>query len=439
MTESTTQLTGPEDEVLRIAQDLIRFDTQNWGGNKANPERPAADYIRAQFAEVGLESEIYASEPGRATLVARIPGSDPAAPALIVHGHTDVVPANAADWSVDPFAGEVRDGLLWGRGAVDMKDMDAMIIANVRHMMREGITPRRDLIIVFFADEEAGGTYGAMHMVDNHPEVFDGATEAISEVGGYSVDIRGNRVYLIQTAEKGLQWVKLTAHGTAGHGSQINHDNPVVTLASAVARIGEYEWPVELPQATEDLLKGVAEMTGIEFEPGNYQALLDELGSAQKFVGATFTTTANPTLLDAGYKHNVIPGTAEALVDCRPLPGRTEDALLKLKELAGENVDIEPVIDGIALETPFEGPLVDVMVKSLLAEDPEASVLPYALSGGTDNKQLARLGITGYGFAPLQLTNDLDFPAMFHGVDERVPVSALTFGAKVLGRFMREA
>ena len=439
MTESTTQLTGPEDEVLRIAQDLIRFDTQNWGGNKANPERPAADYIRAQFAEVGLESEIYESEPGRATLVARIPGSDPAAPALIVHGHTDVVPANAADWSVDPFAGEVRDGLLWGRGAVDMKDMDAMIIANVRHMMREGITPRRDLIIVFFADEEAGGTYGAMHMVDNHPEVFDGATEAISEVGGYSVDIRGNRVYLIQTAEKGLQWVKLTAHGTAGHGSQINHDNPVVTLASAVARIGEYEWPVELPQATEDLLKGVAEMTGIEFEPGNYQALLDELGSAQKFVGATFTTTANPTLLDAGYKHNVIPGTAEALVDCRPLPGRTEDALLKLKELAGENVDIEPVIDGIALETPFEGPLVDVMVKSLLAEDPEASVLPYALSGGTDNKQLVRLGITGYGFAPLQLTNDLDFPAMFHGVDERVPVSALTFGAKVLGRFMREA
>ncbi len=428
-----------QSEVVEIAQNLIRIDTQNWGEGKANPERPAADYIKSLFDEVGLESVIEESAPGRASLVARIKGSDPDAPALVVHGHTDVVPANAADWSVDPFAAEIRDGLLWGRGAVDMKDMDAMIIANVRQMVREGIVPRRDLIIGFFADEEAGSVYGAKYMVDKHPELFEGATEAVSEVGGYSVDVRGQRIYLVQTAEKGLHWVRLVAHGTAGHGSQINHDNPVVKLAAAVARIGDYEWPVKIPSATEDLLRGVAELTGISYEPGNYQALLDELGSVQKFVGATFATSANPTLLEAGYKHNVIPGTAEALIDCRPLPGGFEDAVLTIKELAGDDVDVIPVVDGDALETPFEGPLVDTMVSCLLAEDPDAKVMPYALSGGTDNKQLARLGITGYGFAPLRLTGDLDFPAMFHGVDERVPLDALTFGTAVLGRFMREA
>ncbi|WAL40796.1 M20/M25/M40 family metallo-hydrolase [Brevibacterium sp. BRM-1] len=439
MAEQTQTHPAAQDEVVRIAQELIRIDTQNWGDNRANPERPAADYIQRLFAEVGLESVIEESAPGRANLVARIPGSDRSAPALVVHGHTDVVPAAAEDWSVDPFAGEIRDGMLWGRGAVDMKDMDAMIIANVRAMMREGIVPRRDLIIAFFADEEAGSTYGSRYMVEHHPELFAGATEAISEVGGYSVEVRGQRIYLVQTAEKGIEWVKLVAHGTAGHGSQVNRDNPVVTLAAAIARIGAHEWPIELPRATQDLLRGVAELTGIDFAPENYQALLDELGSVQKFVGATFATSANPTVLDAGYKHNVIPGTAEALVDCRTLPGRSEDALLTLKELAGENVDVVPLLSGIALETPFEGSLVNQMIAALKAEDPGADVMPYALSGGTDNKQLARLGITGYGFAPLRLPAELDFPAMFHGVDERVPLDALDFGTRVLGRFMREA
>ncbi|MDN6134871.1 MAG: M20/M25/M40 family metallo-hydrolase, partial [Brevibacterium sp.] len=193
-----------EAEVTSLCQQLIRIDTQNWGGNKVNPERPAADLIASWFDEVGLKSTIIESEPGRASLVARIEGSDPEADALVVHGHTDVVPAAAEDWSVDPFAGVIKDELLWGRGAVDMKDMDAMIIAAVRDMLRQGLRPRRDLIIAFFADEEAGGNYGARYMVRNHPELFAGATEAISEVGGYSVDVRGQRVYLVQTAEKGL-------------------------------------------------------------------------------------------------------------------------------------------------------------------------------------------------------------------------------------------
>ena len=428
-----------EDEVTELCRQLIRIDTQNWGGNKANPELPAAELIASWLAEVDLKSEIVESSPGRANLVARVKGSDPQAPALVVHGHTDVVPAAAEDWSVDPFEGVIKDGLLWGRGAVDMKDMDAMIVASVRAMLAQGLTPRRDLVIAFFADEEAGGNYGARHMVRNRPELFSGATEAISEVGGYSVDVRGQRVYLIQTAEKGLAWLNLIAHGTAGHGSQRNDDNPVTRLAAAITRIGNHPWPQEIPLATRKLLEGVSELTGIEFTAETIPQLLAELGSVEKFVAPTLQNTSNPSFLEAGYKHNVIPGSATAYVDCRTLPGQHEDVMLKIKELAGEGIDISAEDEGEALESPFDTPLVAQMRKSLLADDPSAKVLPYTLSGGTDNKSMAELGITGYGFAPLQLTGDLDFPAMFHGVDERVPISALKFGTRVLGDFLMNA
>lgn len=428
-----------EDEVTELCRQLIRIDTQNWGGNKANPELPAAELIASWLAEVDLKSEIVESSPGRANLVARVKGSDPNAPALVVHGHTDVVPAAAEDWSVDPFEGVIKDGLLWGRGAVDMKDMDAMIVASVRAMLAQGLTPRRDLVIAFFADEEAGGNYGARHMVRNRPELFSGATEAISEVGGYSVDVRGQRVYLIQTAEKGLAWLNLVAHGTAGHGSQRNDDNPVTRLAAAITRIGNHPWPQEIPLATRKLLEGVSELTGIEFTAETIPQLLAELGSVEKFVAPTLQNTSNPSFLDAGYKHNVIPGTATAYVDCRTLPGQHEDVMLTIKELVGEGIDISAEDEGEALESPFDTPLVEQMRKSLLADDPTANVLPYTLSGGTDNKSMAELGITGYGFAPLQLTGDLDFPAMFHGVDERVPISALKFGTRVLGDFLMKA
>lgn len=435
----TIDFSAAQSEVVQICQELIRIDTQNWGEGKANPERPAADYLAQKLEEVGLETTIYESGPGRANLVARVKGKNPDLPALVMHGHTDVVPADPSEWTVDPFAGEIKDGMLWGRGAVDMKNGVAMITAAIRQIVREGITPQRDIIVVFFADEEAGGRYGSGWMVENHPEVFEGASHAVSEVGGYSVDIRGERVYLVQTAEKGLQWLKLVARGTAGHGSQANDDNPVVKLAEAVVRIGNYGWPVEVPQATQELLQGVAELTGIEYKEENFPALLKELGSVEKFVGPTFATSANPTALSGGYKHNVIPGTAEAIVDCRPIPGRTEDALLKLKELAGPDVDIVPVVQHVSLETEFEGDIVEQMKSSVHAYDPEAHVLPYALSAGTDNKALSFLGIVGYGFIPLRLPKDLDFPAMFHGVDERVPTDTLEFGTQILGDFIVNA
>ena len=426
----------PEDEVAGICADLIRFDTSNFADNEGPGERAIAEHTAALISEAGLSAELYESSPGRANVVTRIEGSDSSLPALVVHGHLDVVPAQAADWSVDPFGGEERDGLIWGRGAVDMKDMDAMILSVMRSMGREKRKPKRDMVFAFFADEEAGGMYGARWSVDNRPDLFEGATEAISEVGGFSTEINGKRAYLLQTAEKGLAWLRLTAHGRAGHGSHINTDNAVTRLARAVTRIGDHRWPIEYTDTTRAFLEGVSELTGIEFDESNPDVLLDQLGTVSRFVGATLQNTSNPTFLNGGYKANVIPGTAEAMIDVRTLPGQHEHVLEVVRELAGEGVEISTIHNDVSLETPFAGNLIDAMIDSLHAEDPGSTVLPYTLSGGTDNKSLSRLGITGYGFAPLQLPPELDFTGMFHGVDERVPVDSLKFGARVLDRLL---
>lgn len=426
----------PEDEVVRICQELIRIDSSNFGDDSGPGERAAAEYTAALISEVGLDAEIFESAPGRANVMTRMAGEDPSADALVVHGHLDVVPALKDQWSVDPFSGELKDGLIWGRGAVDMKDMDAMILSVMRDFARTGRKPKRDIIFAFFADEEAGGNYGARYAVEHRRELFHGATEAISEVGGFSATIGGQRTYLLQTAEKGLSWLRLVAHGRAGHGSQINTDNAITRLAGAVTRIGEYRWPTELTPTTRQFLDGVTELTGVEFDPDNPETLLKELGTVARFVGATLQNTSNPTLLRSGYKHNVIPESAEALVDCRTLPGQEELVFETIKQLAGDGVDVSYVNKDVSLEVPFAGNLVDAMIDALHSEDPGAKVLPYTLSGGTDNKSLSKIGITGYGFAPLMLPDELDFTGMFHGVDERVPADSLKFGSRVLNTLL---
>ncbi|MDO4919762.1 M20/M25/M40 family metallo-hydrolase [Kocuria sp.] len=437
MTQHTETTSTPEGETARICRELIRFDTSNFSSGEAKGERQAAEHVAALIEEVGLETRYFESAPGRANVFTRLEGSDPTADALLVHGHLDVVPAMARDWSVDPFAAEVRDGMIWGRGAVDMKDMDAMMLSVLRHMRRTGAVPKRDIVFGFFADEEAGMRYGSKFMVHEHPEVFEGVTDALSEVGGYSTTIGGRRAYLLQTAEKGLMWLRLHAQGQAGHGSGLHEDNAVTTLSRAMANIGEYTWPVELTKTTRAFLDEVTELTGVEFDPQNPQKLLRELGDVARFVGATLQNTSNPTVLDGGYKTNVIPGSAEGAVDVRFLPEQKEHVLATLQELAGEKVRIEAEFEDIALEVPFSGNVVDAMVDALAAEDPDAVVLPYMLGAGTDNKSLSTLGITGYGFVPLQLPDGLDFTGMFHGVDERVPVASLEFGSRVLDRLLR--
>ncbi|MFK3985230.1 M20/M25/M40 family metallo-hydrolase [Micromonospora sp. NPDC050397] len=427
------------DEVVDICRDLLRIDTSNTGDNATSAgERVAAEYVAAQLAEVGIGAELRESAPGRTSLVARIPGTDPGRGALLVHGHLDVVPADASEWSVDPFSGEVRDGYLWGRGAIDMKDFDAMTLAVVRQWQRTGVRPPRDIVLAFTADEEAGGDYGAHFLVERHPELFDGCTEAIGEVGGFSYTVNDDlRLYLIETAEKGLDWLRLHAKGRPGHGSMIHDDNAVTALAEAVARVGRHRFPVVLTPTVRTFLEQVSELLGIQFDPDDPETAIAKLGPIANLVGATIRNTANPTRLDAGYKDNVIPGRATATIDCRSLPGQSELLLEQLRQVIGPDIEVEYVHRQPAVETSFDGELVDAMAAALRAEDPGARPVPYMLSGGTDAKAFQRLGIRCFGFAPLRLPADLNFSALFHGIDERVPVDGLQFGVRVLDRFLR--
>ncbi|MFJ4524076.1 M20/M25/M40 family metallo-hydrolase [Streptomyces sp. NPDC088810] len=435
-TDTARSVTG-EDEVVDLCRELIRFDTSNYGDHSGPGERKAAEWVAEKLAEVGLEPKIYESHPGRASTVARIEGEDPSRPALLIHGHLDVVPANAADWTHHPFSGEIADGCVWGRGAVDMKDMDAMTLAVVRDRLRSGRRPPRDIVVAFLADEEAGGTYGARHLVDHHPELFEGVTEAISEVGGFSFTVDDQRrLYLIQTAEKGMHWMKLTVAGTAGHGSMIHRDNAITELSEAVARVGRHTFPVRVTKTTRAFLDELGDALGTELDPKDMESTLARLGGIAKLIGATLSNTANPTQLNAGYKVNVIPGEATAHIDGRFLPGHEEEFLADLDRLLGPKVRREDVHSDKALETSFDGALVEAMQSALLAEDPTAKAIPYMLSGGTDAKSFDDLGIRGFGFAPLKLPPELDFAGMFHGVDERVPVDGLQFGVRVLDRFI---
>ncbi|MFF3513679.1 M20/M25/M40 family metallo-hydrolase [Streptomyces sp. NPDC002573] len=438
MTETGTasNVTG-EDEVVDLCRELIRIDTSNYGDHSGPGERRAAEYVAEKLAEVGLEPQIFESHKGRASTVARIEGEDPSRPALLIHGHTDVVPANAQDWTHDPFSGEIADGCVWGRGAVDMKDMDAMTLAVVRDRLRSGRRPPRDIVLAFLADEEAGGTYGARYLVDRHRGLFDGVTEAISEVGGFSFTVNEQRrLYLIQTAEKGMHWMKLTVAGTAGHGSMIHRDNAITELSEAVARLGRHKFPVRVTKTTRAFLDELGDALGTELDPEAMESTLARLGGIAKLIGATLSNTANPTQLNAGYKVNVIPGEATAHVDGRFLPGFEEEFLADLDRILGPHVRREDVHSDKAVETTFDGALVEAMQSALQAEDPGAKAIPYMLSGGTDAKSFDELGIRGFGFAPLKLPPELDFAGMFHGVDERVPVDALKFGVRVLDRFI---
>ncbi|WP_158864212.1 M20/M25/M40 family metallo-hydrolase [Leifsonia sp. AG29] len=436
-TTSANDGDGPLDETAVIARDLIRFDTTNYGEGRSNGETDAAEYVEARLQALGLKPQLFDSDPGRTSVVARVEGRNAGKPALVVHGHLDVVPADARAWSVDPFGGVIKDGLLWGRGAVDMKNMDAMILTAVGDILGAGEQPERDLVVAFFADEEDGGRRGSHHLVDTRPELFAGATEAISEVGGYSIDLEGRRAYLLQTGEKSLVWIKLVARGLAAHGSRLIRDNAITRLAEAVVAIGREEWPVRLTGTTTRLIGELGRLLGVDPEQVGPDDLVIRTGTAAGFILATLRTTTNPTLLEAGYKHNVIPDTAEALIDIRTLPGEEDAVLERVRELVGDDIEIRIMHRDIGLEAAFDGSLIDAITETLERHDPGAPVLPYLLSGGTDNKALSKLGITGYGFAPLRLPSDLDFPGMFHGVDERVPLDSLVFGRTVLRDLLR--
>jgi acetylornithine deacetylase/succinyl-diaminopimelate desuccinylase-like protein len=429
-----------QDEVVGLASDLIRIDSTNTGDpDTLVGERAAAEYVAEKLSEVGFETTyIESGARGRGNVIARLAGADPQRGALLVHGHLDVVPADASEWSVHPFSGAVQDGYLWGRGAVDMKDMVAMTIAVARQFRREGVIPPRDLVFAFVADEEAGSRQGSGWLVEHRPDLFEGCTEAVGEVGGFSLTIReGRRLYLIETAEKGISWMRLRARARAGHGSMVHEDNAVTALCAAVARLGTHRFPLVMTDAVQEFLTAVGEETGLDFSGEDVDGAVAKLGGLARMIGATLRDTANPTMLDAGYKANVIPSTAEAVVDCRVLPGRQAAFEREIDELLGPDISREWVVNLPPVETSFDGDLVAAMDAAIQQEDPGARTVPYMLSGGTDAKSFSRLGLRCFGFAPLRLPPDLDFAALFHGVDERVPVDGLRFGTRVLDRFLR--
>ncbi|MCR8897074.1 M20/M25/M40 family metallo-hydrolase [Gordonia sp. GONU] len=433
-------------EVVDLVSRLIRFDTSNTGEPETTKgEEECAKWVAQQLEEVGYTTQyVESGRPGRGNVFARLAGPpDSDRGALLIHAHLDVVPAEPADWSVHPFSGTVKDGYIWGRGAVDMKDMAGMALALARQFKRDGTVPPREIVFAFLADEEAGGTWGAHWLVENRPDLFEGITEAVGEVGGFSLTVdrpdgTQKRLYLVETAEKGLGWMRLTAEARAGHGSFLHADNAVTEVAEAVARIGRHTFPLVMTESVSQFLAEVSAETGLDFSPDapDLETSLFKLGNLARIIGATLRDTANPTMLKAGYKANVIPQKAEAVIDCRVLPGRQEAFEKEIDELIGPNVTREWITHLDSYETTFDGDLVDAMNNAILAHDEQGKTVPYMLSGGTDAKAFAKLGIRCFGFAPLQLPPELDFAALFHGVDERVPVDAVLFGTKVFEHFL---
>ncbi|MBJ7603026.1 MAG: M20/M25/M40 family metallo-hydrolase [Candidatus Dormibacteraeota bacterium] len=425
-----------EDEVLDLCRALLRFDTSNPTSN----EQAAAEWVAEKLREVGLQPELLAAETGRTNVVARLPGADRQRPGLVAHSHLDVVPAVAADWRQPPFAGVIADGHLWGRGALDMKSSGAMYLATVRAYARSGRRPARDVVIAFTADEEAGSQLGMAWLVKEQPGLFQNCSEAVSEIGGFSVSLAGDRrLYPIQTAEKGGVQLVLRASGRAGHASILNPDNPIPRLCAAVARLTEAVQPLVYIDASRSFLKGVAELLGQPFDEAQPELLTRHLESLGPMVESSLRNTIQATIFNAGYKNNVVPGEAAVRLDCRVVPGYRAGVVEEIERIAGPGITVEVEMAGDGVEVPYQGRIVDAMQEALRSEDPRAVILPYCMSGGTDGRFLAQIGINSFGFSPLRLPEGFDFTGLIHSADERVPLEGLRFGARVFDRFLAVA
>jgi len=443
------------DRCVEDLRALIRIPSVNppgvadtaAGRDTTGAETAAARYCADVLGGDGIETEVVELTPGRGSCFARLRATGQATePPLILLSHIDVVPVDAESWTRDPFGAELVDGVVWGRGAVDMKNMVAMELGVMLALKRAGADLRRDVIFVAVADEEAGGSHGARGLVARRPELFtdaDGrpAAAAINEVGGYSITLGDRRFYAIQVAEKGIVWTRLRSTGTPGHGSMPHADNAAVKLAAAVTALAEDQArrPGRVLPAVAEFLAalGLEEVARLaEQDPVAATAALERSVAdpvMRRSLDAMLRDTVTPNVLRAGKKVNVIPGTAEAEVDVRTLPGTDQGELLRhLQEVVGENATVEAVVSLPAVEWPADAEIVTLMHDALRSADPEASSVPMMITPGTDAKALVELGIPCYGFAPLRLGPDVPFLSLFHGHDERVPVSALAFGLPVL-------
>jgi acetylornithine deacetylase/succinyl-diaminopimelate desuccinylase-like protein len=435
-------------------QALIRIPSVNppgvadgaAGRDSTGGETAAAAYCAEVLGSEGIAAEVLEPVPGRGSCFARLPATvaDPEPP-IVLLSHIDVVPVDLESWSQDPFGGELIEGVIWGRGAVDMKDMVAMELSVMLALARSGGERRREVIFAAVADEEAGGAFGALHWVRTRPELFGDAlgrpaAAALNEVGGYSMTVGGRRIYGIQVAEKGIAWTRMRSTGTTGHGSMPHPDNAAIKLAEAVTRLAATTQPMRITPVVDAFLvalglAAVAERVRAGDEDGAFAAMDAVVDDPvlRRSLAAMLRDTVTPNMIHSGKKMNVIPGSGEAEIDVRTLPGTDQEALLaQMQATVGELARVEPVLLMPPTEAPADAPIVDLMRRALLDADPDALAAPMMITPGTDAKALALLGIPTYGFAPLQLSPEMPFLSLFHGHDERVAVSALRFGLPVL-------
>ncbi|MEP7040401.1 MAG: M20/M25/M40 family metallo-hydrolase [Chloroflexota bacterium] len=456
MFDNTVDWDRATAECIEHLQALIRIPSVNppgvsdgaAGRDSTGGETAAANYCAEVLVSAGIAAQVLETLPGRGSCFARLPATIPnAEPPLVLLSHLDVVPVDAESWTHDPFGGEQIDGVIWGRGAVDMKNMVAMELSVMLALARFGGDRSRDVIFAAVADEEAGGVFGAGHWVSERPDLFADASgrpaaAALNEVGGYSMTVGGRRIYGIQVAEKGIAWTRMHAIGTTGHGSMPHPDNAALKLAEAVTRLANAPRPARVTPVVEAFMAALDLGAAVDaIRAGDEAGAFAELEARvddpvlRRSLSAMLRDTVTTTMIQVGKKMNVIPGSGEAQIDVRTLPGTDQEALLaELQATVGDLAVIEPVIMLPAIEAAGDAPIVDLMRTALLAADPDAMVAPMMITPGTDAKALATLGIPTYGFAPLQLAAEMPFLSLFHGHDERVPVSAIRFGLPVLHR-----
>lgn len=426
------------EEAFEHLRALVRIDTTNPPGG----ETAACEYIKKELAKEGMDSEILEKEPGRGNIVTRLNGDSSMKP-LLLQGHVDVVAAEEDQWSHPPFAAEIVDGYLFGRGTIDMKNMVAMELEIMLIAKRLGWNLKRDLIFAAVADEEAGCEMGSKFLAENHPEKVT-AEYALGEIGGFSIEQRGTRFWPIGVAEKGTAWIKITATGTPGHGSMPNPDNALVKIARAADRIGKASLPLHLTEVVETFVDSMAEaqskpvgkilrqVTNPKLSNIVINHLIPDKGVA-KSLYASLHNTANATIINAGDKINVIPGSASLYVDGRTLPGQTTDDFIgEIKKVIGKGYEIEVVNSMPPIVTDLTNPAYVAMKEAILRHDPEGVPIPYLVPGFTDAKFFSKTGAKCFGFSPIQLGPDEKFADLFHGHDERIPVEGFKTGLAIL-------
>ncbi len=423
------------DEAVGYLRDLLRIDTTNPPGN----ERAAAGYLAGILAREGLEPRMFEPAPGRASVVARLAGTGQRGP-ILLQGHTDVVPADPTEWSRPPFSAEIADGCIWGRGALDMKGTVVMQLMALLTLKRMGARPRGDVIFAAMADEETGGLLGAGWLVDNEPDLVR-AEVALGEVGGFTLYIGDQRFYPIQVTEKVGHGLNITVRGPSGHGSQPIRDGAMAKAAEVLTRLTRERLPLHVTPVAEAFVRAVAraqpELLGL-LDPRRTGQVLAEMGRDARMFEAILHNTAVPTVLQAGYKSNVIPGSVEITVDGRLLPGQTsEEFMREVRALIGDDAEVTPRHLPGHTEAPinefFHGfqPIIEEL-------DPGATVVPYLVSGVTDARHFARLGTPTYGFAPVKLAHDMPFWGLFHSADERIPLDAMLSGTRAIFRVLEQ-